>query len=258
MSFKLDHAIIGVYDLETAIQNYADMGFTVLQGGEHADGATHNALISFQDGSYIELLAPTGRPASGGAMSFLSLLDDGEGILGYALLSDDLDADVAEIRARGITIGDVKTGGRMTPEGVNLEWKSAMIDGTRSPFFVQDVTPREDRVSTDVADTTHPNQVNSISELSFVSDDLSKMVDFYKAILGEEGQRFEDDVIFAVGKTTLALSSAKRREQREHVKLRNDAPFSLQVRTSLAKWSRNQEFTETNNARLDILAKVSP
>ena len=133
-----------------------------------------------------------------------------------------------------------------------------MIEGTRSPFLIQDITPREDRVSTDVADTTHPNQVDSISELGFVSADLSKMVDFYKAILGEDGQRFEDDVIFAVGDTTLALSPAIRREQRGHFELRNDAPFSLQLRTSSAKWARNQEFAQTNNARIRILAKVSP
>ena len=53
----LDHVVIHVADLDAAIADYASLGFNVQRGGTHADGATHNALIVFADGSYIELIA---------------------------------------------------------------------------------------------------------------------------------------------------------------------------------------------------------
>ena len=53
----IDHIVILVTDLQTAIDDYRALGFTVTFGGEHADGNTHNALVPFADGSYFELIA---------------------------------------------------------------------------------------------------------------------------------------------------------------------------------------------------------
>jgi hypothetical protein len=52
----VDHFVVVVADLETAIRNYTTAGFTVVRGGRHNIG-THNALIAFADGSYLELIA---------------------------------------------------------------------------------------------------------------------------------------------------------------------------------------------------------
>ena len=57
MTLSLDHVVIRVRDLEQTIADYNELGFTVQRGGTHADGATHNALIGFADGSYFELIA---------------------------------------------------------------------------------------------------------------------------------------------------------------------------------------------------------
>ena len=35
----------------------AALGFTVIRGGEHANGITHNVLVVFEDGAYLELIA---------------------------------------------------------------------------------------------------------------------------------------------------------------------------------------------------------
>ena len=50
-----DHAVIYVPNLKRAISQFTALGFTVKLGGEHTH--THNALIIFNDRSYIELLA---------------------------------------------------------------------------------------------------------------------------------------------------------------------------------------------------------
>ena len=54
---NIDHIVIVVRDLARASADYARAGFTVTPGGEHTGGATHNALITFADGAYLELLA---------------------------------------------------------------------------------------------------------------------------------------------------------------------------------------------------------
>src|SRR3954449_3910124 len=93
--FKLDHVIIAVFDLDQAVDDYRALGFTTIYGGRHANGATHNALVCFQDGTYLELLAPTGDAPQSGLTDFSPLLQHGEGLVGYALLSHDLHSDAA-------------------------------------------------------------------------------------------------------------------------------------------------------------------
>ncbi len=57
----VDHIVIMVPDLNAAIRDYTELGFTVIPGGSHPAG-THNALIAFADGAYIELIAEGRRP----------------------------------------------------------------------------------------------------------------------------------------------------------------------------------------------------
>lgn len=54
-SSGLDHVVIVVSRLEPAVRKFRGLGFTVTLGGEN--GPTHNALIAFKDGTYIELIA---------------------------------------------------------------------------------------------------------------------------------------------------------------------------------------------------------
>ena len=56
MISSIDHVVILVEDLDAGIRQYRDMGFTVVPGGKHPR-FTHNALVSFADGSYLELIA---------------------------------------------------------------------------------------------------------------------------------------------------------------------------------------------------------
>jgi len=58
-SLTLDHVILVVSDLQVATQQFGQLGFTVIPGGVHSGGLTHNALVPFPDGSYLELLSTT-------------------------------------------------------------------------------------------------------------------------------------------------------------------------------------------------------
>jgi hypothetical protein len=169
--FKLDHVIIAVFDLDQAVADYRALGFTTIYGGRHANGATHNALVCFQDGTYLELLAPTGDAPQLGATDFSPLLQHGEGLVGYALLSHDLRGDATALRSRGATLGEVGEGRRLRKDGIELRWRTTEFDGGKSPFLIEDVTPRNLRVPDDIETITHSNGVTGIAKLEGADTD---------------------------------------------------------------------------------------
>ncbi len=205
---RLDHLIIAVHDLAAASANYQTLGFTVLPGGTHANGATHNALIVFADGSYLELLALTGKSPQNDAADYSFLVTMDEGFVGYALQSDDLAADIAGMQARGLTLKPIQDGGRLRPDGASLQWRTAMLaDGSMSPFFIQDNTPRHLRVPNTPAATTHANGVVGICEVIFYAADLAATVAQYAALTGIVPQRRSSGALFLLADCMLTVQT---------------------------------------------------
>jgi glyoxalase-like protein len=189
MSLRFDHAVVLVNDLNTAINDYRALGFNPFFGGEHVGGKTHNALIVFQDSSYLELLAPTSPELLKSVdpddrSSFLYMFQYGEGFGGYALLSQDLAADTKAMQQRRLDVQLRPPGGRARPDGQQLRWQSAMIGGSMTPFFIQDETPRVLRVPNDAAATQQPNGVSGVAALRVAVSDLEAGTRRYEAILG--------------------------------------------------------------------------
>jgi catechol 2,3-dioxygenase-like lactoylglutathione lyase family enzyme len=193
MTFKLDHVVIAVKDLDQAVADYEAMGFITQYGGKHASGTTHNALITFKDGSYLELLAPTGEPPSPNGTDFSWLFQRGEHLVGFAFHSEHLEQDAAALRAKGVNIGAISEGRRDRPDGVEIRWRGAAIDDGLTMFFVEDVTPRRLRVSEDPADTTHPNGVTRIEALELLVPELtSERIEYYGKLLGAPVNAVDD------------------------------------------------------------------
>lgn len=165
----LDHVIIAVTDLDAATQDYRALGFTVTPGGVHANRATHNALITFANQTYIELLALTGEPPLPGLIDFSGIIRGTEGLVGYALRSDDLAADAARLAAHDFTVGEPLPGERRRADGTLVQWRLALIDGGFAPFLIQDVTPIERRI--DPTRAHHANGAAAISALRALGAD---------------------------------------------------------------------------------------
>ena len=67
MALPLDHIVIAVHDLDAAVADYRALGFQVAIGGRHPGRTSHNALVVFADGAYLEIIAWTARrPKSAG------------------------------------------------------------------------------------------------------------------------------------------------------------------------------------------------
>ncbi|MCE7948952.1 MAG: VOC family protein [Chloroflexi bacterium CFX4] len=226
MSFQLDHIVIAVSDLATAIADYHTLGFKVLEGGVHASGATHNALIIFADGTYLELLAATGAAPAPESLDFSLMLASGEGLSGFALCVPNLAEAAAGLRERGVAVSALREGARQTPNGERLAWQLALVNDGFLPFFIEDLTPRPLRVPTDPNFTAHPNGVRGIGGIEVVTPDLAASQARYSTLLGADSEPADmpDFVAFALQNAQLVIS-APHRETAESVIRWSAAPL---------------------------------
>lgn len=186
MILGIDHILIAVEDLELAIEVYENLGFEVLRGGEHPKKGTYNALVPLADGTYLELIAVLDPALAEQASRFLvEALHHENRIANFALASDNLDADVAAMRARGFEIGDPNDGERQRPDGERVAWRSAMpVDG-RFPFVIEDVTPHSLRIP---APESGIGQSLRLGDVNVGVTDLAGATEQYQKFLGVDGE----------------------------------------------------------------------
>jgi catechol 2,3-dioxygenase-like lactoylglutathione lyase family enzyme len=163
----LDHVVILVPDLDEAVESYTRLGFTVVPGGRH-NVATENALIAFEDGSYLELIAFWEDAPQHRWHRYLRL---GGGLVDYCMRTSDLANDVAQLRAAGIAMSEKEPMSRLRPDGYRVEWALSLATETQgvTPFLIEDITPREERVPRQVE---HANGVTGISTITIAVRDL--------------------------------------------------------------------------------------
>ena len=183
----IDHIVVVVPELEAAIRSYGELGFTVVRGGKHNIG-THNALVAFADGSYIELIAFL-SPVAG--HPWYDAMSKSGGLVDFCAQTDDLAADVAAYRRAGISISDPNAMTRDRPDGYRLKWvlsiPSAPFNGS-VPFLIKDENPRDERVP---RERTHRNGVSGLANLVVAVPDAAKVAGWYRTITGSAGMAIE-------------------------------------------------------------------
>jgi hypothetical protein len=148
---KIDHVTVAGRDLRAMMGHLADVGLHCEYGGPHKDQITEMALISFPDGSYLELIAPQ-RSADTKALAahvWAKPMMENAGPCAWAVRSSDLPSEIKRLQAAGVTVKPQVRSGRERPDGKRLEWEMLQIGeeprGTFFPFAIQDLTPRQDR-----------------------------------------------------------------------------------------------------------------
>jgi hypothetical protein len=207
----IDHVAIVVNELDSAIASYARAGFTVIRGGKHPIGS-HNALIAFADGSYLELIAFT-KPHSG--HPWQTALEKGSGIVDFCMCTNDLAADIDSMRRAGARIGDPYSLTRDRPDGYHLSWVLAIPEppfNGQVPFLIKDDTPRDERVP---RERSHRNGATGISTLAIAVNDLGTTSRYYARVLGRPGvpvhrpELEATGVSFTVGPNEIQLLASK-------------------------------------------------
>ncbi|MBV7456671.1 VOC family protein [Acidovorax sp. sif1233] len=186
MPFALDHIVIAVADLQAAIADYRALGLQVLTGGQHPGRTSHNALVVFADGAYLELIA--WRAPAPEERWYRTLRDHGEGLVDFALRAPDTVQALADARARGLgTLTGPVDGGRLRPDGAQLRWQTARHATPDVPFLCGDITPRALRVPEGAA-RVHPNGAEGAAALTVAVHDLDATLARYQALLGAQAQ----------------------------------------------------------------------
>jgi hypothetical protein len=147
----IDHVTVAGKDLKTMQANLAAVGLQSEYGGPHSNHATEMALVSFPDGSYLELIAiqPNADPKAAASHYWAKQLQEDAGPCAWAVRVKDVAAEVARLKGAGIAVGDPERSGRARPDGTRLDWEAAQVGketrGTFFPFLIRDVTPRKGR-----------------------------------------------------------------------------------------------------------------
>ncbi len=151
LTLKVDHVSVCGSDLAKLQRAFATVGLESDYGGPHANSFTQMSLLGFDDGSYIELIAPkqagATAPESG---EWANLINANAGPCAWAISPRDLTAELKRLQGLGMTTGTLTYGNRKKPDGTLLEWETAAIGngqpGATLPFMIKDRTPRDLRV----------------------------------------------------------------------------------------------------------------
>jgi hypothetical protein len=137
----IDHVIIAAPDLDVAGADLkARTGIETAFGGVHKDGRTANRLASLGPSLYLEVLGPAPGAVPRGEGAELSKLRKPEAA-GFALRVIDAEAAARRFRAQGLKVSSMSAGGRTTPDGAVLSWKTFEVDAPGFcgfvPFFIE-------------------------------------------------------------------------------------------------------------------------
>ena len=138
---KLDHIVLAVADLGTACDAFAEAtGCTPALGGPHPGLGTHNALVGFRQGSYLEIIAPDpAQPHKSTMSQALGKLTE-PALLHWALASTELERQRQLAEQLSYTPTAILDTARVQPDGQRLEWQLMGLSGHDQggciPFFI--------------------------------------------------------------------------------------------------------------------------
>ena len=175
---SLDHPVIATRDLDAARVTYERLGFTIPPRGSHVEWGTGNLCIMFPD-DYIEIRG---------------IIDYGEGLMGVAFRTDDVQSSYQEMISHGISVAEPR---RLTrnfehPEG----WTQPSfelcvpepddIEGLMHVVVLQHLTPelirRPDFLS-------HANGCTGVNSISGIIVDAERVADKLAVLTGAESVR---------------------------------------------------------------------
>src|SRR6202034_3985558 len=117
--FHIDHVTVAGKSVEQMQKALRAAGVQAEYGGPHSNHATEMALVSFPDGSYLELMGIQAQPdpAAVDAHVWTKFLRNNAGPCASALRVADLNAEIAELKSAGIRVGTPESSGRTRPDG---------------------------------------------------------------------------------------------------------------------------------------------
>ena len=139
---RVDHLVYATPDLNRGIEEIENLlGVRAIAGGQHPGRGTRNALVALGPAAYLEILAPDPeQPPPKVPRPFgLDGLKESR-LVAWCVNGRDLERLRAEAVRKGVPLGEVRSGSRRRPDGVELAWQftdpSVLVADGMVPFFI--------------------------------------------------------------------------------------------------------------------------
>lgn len=244
----IDHAIIGVRDLDQAKAAFERLGFRATPRGRHEGWGTANYCLMFEQ-DYLEILGILDPKAFTNNLD--KFLKTREGMMSIALQSTDPEATRQAWSEASLKPADVKDLSRLLEPKTELQFKNVMLDADKTagiPLFAcAHLTPEPMRQP---GWTEHPNGAIGINAITILTPEPKSFVEPMSRVFGEP-RLTETDNTLAVhtGRGVLLFATPDDLDML-HPQLAADldqdkvsiAVLSLRVRslTAVADWLNHQ------------------
>jgi len=188
----IDHAVVGVRDLERARSTYERLGFATTPRGRHLGQGTGNYCVMFED-DYIELLGlvDPDQPAHG----LDRFLEEREGMLALALRSSDAEATRSAWREAGLE-PELRDLGRVLEPETELRFQNVKLPpqatGGVPLFACAHLTPEAMRQP---AWLEHPNGAIGIASMTAAVEEPGALVEPMSQVFGSTNLTETDDTL---------------------------------------------------------------
>ena len=122
---RVDHLVYATPDLNRGVEEIEKLvGVRATAGGQHPGLGTRNALIALGPATYLEIIAPDPeQPPPKNPRPFgLDGLKESR-LVAWFINSNDLERVRGEALRKGVHLGEVRSGNRRRPDGVQLLWQ---------------------------------------------------------------------------------------------------------------------------------------
>ncbi|MDH3665195.1 MAG: VOC family protein, partial [Alphaproteobacteria bacterium] len=178
----IDHAIIGVRNLERAKEAYEKLGFRTTPRGRHVGWGTANYCLMFEE-DYLEILGIVDADAFTNNLD--SFLETREGLLSIVLRSTDAAATRQAWADAGLDPAEVKDLSRQLEPDVELRFQNVTLDSKVTadvPIFAcSHLTADQMRQPGWIE---HPNGAVGIRTLTAVTNDPAAVMEPMSRIFG--------------------------------------------------------------------------
>jgi catechol 2,3-dioxygenase-like lactoylglutathione lyase family enzyme len=188
----IDHAVVGVRDLERARSSYERLGFRVTPRGRHVGQGTANYCVMFAT-DYVELLGLV-DPAQP-TCSLDRFLEQREGMMALALHSTDAEATSSAWQEAGLASNVCDLGRVVEPE-TELRFRNVKLapeaTGGVPLFACIHLTPEQMRQPDWLE---HPNGTIGIASITVAVDEPGALVEPMGQVFGSTSLTETDDTL---------------------------------------------------------------
>lgn len=139
---RVDHVVYATPDLNRGVEEIEKLlGVRAIAGGQHPGRGTRNALIALGPAAYLEIIAPDPEQPSPKEPRPFGLDELKESrLVAWCAKGRDLEHLRRDALRKGVRLGEVRSGSRLRPDGVQLWWQftdpTVLVADGIVPFFI--------------------------------------------------------------------------------------------------------------------------